>query len=125
MRDLLDEGRHVVTDNWYTSLRLANCLKNRSTTLTGVVRSGRGPPKEISQLPLQKHQSIFARKNNVLIVRWEDKKDITVMTTKYNAGMVEKAKEYFGNQMVFYNKPLHIDKYNKKMGSADKADQLL
>lgn len=125
MRSLLDEGRHVVTDNWYTSLRLANYLENRNTTITGVVRRGRGPPKEITQLPLEKHQRIFARKGNVLIVRWQDKRDITVMTTKYQAGMVEKVREYFGNQTVFYNKPLHIDMYNKKMGSVDKADQFL
>lgn len=125
MSGLLDEGRHVVTDNWYTSLRLATYLEDRNTTITGVVRSGRGPPREISQLPLEKHQAIFARKGNVLIVRWEDKKDITVLTTKYKADMVERVREHFGHQPVFYNKPLHIDKYNKMMGSVDKADQFL
>lgn len=125
MRQLLDEGRHVVTDNWYTSMRLATYLEERNTMITGVVRSGRGPPKDISKLPLEKHQCIFARKKNTLIVRWEDKKDITVLTTKYKADMVEKVKEYFGNQVVFMNKPLHIEKYNQKMGSVDKADQFL
>lgn len=47
MNDLLDTGRHVVTDNWYTSLRLANYLETRLTMLTGIVRYGRGPPREL------------------------------------------------------------------------------
>ncbi|XP_045109149.1 piggyBac transposable element-derived protein 4-like [Portunus trituberculatus] len=125
MRQLLDEGRHIVTDKWYTSLRLAHYLEERNTTITGVVRNGKGPPKDIVQFPLEKRQSIFARKRNVLVVRWEDKENITVLTTKYNASMVEKEREYFSNRIVFRNKPLHIERYNKKMGSIDKADQHL
>ena len=45
MKFLLDAGRHVVTDNWYTSLRLVRYLLSRDTMLTGVVRSDRGPPE--------------------------------------------------------------------------------
>lgn len=125
MKDLLDEGRHVITDNWYTSLRLATYLEQRKTMLTGVVRYGRGPPREVKEMVLEKHQTVFARKDNVLIVKWVDKKDIVVLTTKYNAGLVERTKTFFGNRTVFYNKPLHIEKYNEKMGSVDLADQLL
>lgn len=125
MKDLLDEGRHVITDNWYTSLRLAKYLEERTTMLTGVVRYGRGPPKEVQEMRLETHQAAFARKDNVLVVKWADKKDIVVLTTKYNAGMVEKTKTYFGNKTQFYNKPLHIERYNEKMGSVDLADQLL
>ena len=125
MKDLLNEGRHIITDNWYTSLRLAEYLDKKNTMLTGVVRYGRGPPKEVQAMKLETHQAVFARKGNVLIVKWADKKDIVVLTTKYNAGMVEKTKTYFGNKTTFYNKPLHIDRYNEKMGSVDLADQLL
>ena len=45
MKDLLDSGRQVVTDNWYTSVRLANYLLTRNTMLTGVIWAGRGPPR--------------------------------------------------------------------------------
>ncbi|KAK3868163.1 hypothetical protein Pcinc_026423 [Petrolisthes cinctipes] len=56
-----------------------------------------------------------------------DKKDVCVLTTKYTANIVEHRhmKTYFGNQTVFFNRPLHIEKYNQKMGSVDLADQLL
>lgn len=93
MRQLLDEGRHVVTDIWYTSIKLARYLEERNTTITGVVHSGRKPPREISQLLLENQEYIFARKRNALIVRWEDKKDITVLTTEYKADNMEKVRE--------------------------------
>lgn len=125
MKDLLDQGRHVVTDNWYTSVRLSDYLQTRKTMMTGVVRSGRGPPKKIISEKLERHQSVFARKGNTLLVKYQDKKEVTVLTTKYKADMVEKNKTYFGNTTVFYNKPLHIDRYNNLMGSVDMADQLL
>ncbi|MPC95919.1 hypothetical protein E2C01_091148 [Portunus trituberculatus] len=105
MKDLLDSGRHVVTDNWYTSLRLSDYLQTRDTLLTGVVRSGRGPPKRMMEEKLEKHQAVFAQKDNTLLVKYQDKKEVTVMSTLYTAGMVEKAKTYFGDKTVFYNKP--------------------
>ena len=88
MRDLLDSGRHVVTDNWYTSLRLSDYLLTRETTLTGVVRSGRGPPKRLMAEKLDKHKSVFVRKENTLIVKYMDRKEVTVLSTRYVAGMV-------------------------------------
>lgn len=60
MKDLIEEGRQVFTDSWYTSLRLSDYLLTRQTMMTGVVRAGRGPPKELVDQPLSKHQSCFA-----------------------------------------------------------------
>ena len=74
---------------------------------------------------LERHQALFARKKNMLVVKYPDKKEENVLTTRYTADLVEKCKTYFGNKTVFYNKPLHIDRYNALMGSVDMADQLL
>ncbi|KAK4322994.1 hypothetical protein Pmani_006271 [Petrolisthes manimaculis] len=114
MKDLLNSGRHVITDNWYTSLRLADYLETQRTLLTGVVRSGGGPPKEVQNMKLDKKQSVFARKGNALVVKWMDKKDVCVLTTKYTVNIVEYKKTYFGNQTVFFNRPLHIKKIIRK-----------
>lgn len=47
---LLDRGRTVVTDNYYTSLDLANQLLDRRTHLLGTPRSNRrGNPKDVIQ----------------------------------------------------------------------------
>ena len=41
MEELLGVGRHVILDNWYTSLRLANHLLEKNTTVTGVLNPTR------------------------------------------------------------------------------------
>ncbi|MPC58616.1 PiggyBac transposable element-derived protein 4 [Portunus trituberculatus] len=125
MKDLIDEGRQVFTDNWYTSLRLAEYLLTRKTLITGVVRAGRDPPRELMAQPLSRRQSCFARKGNTLVVKFQDRNQVTVLTTKYEANMVEQCRTHFGNRVEFYYKPLHIDKYNSRMGSVDCADQML
>ena len=60
-----------------------------------------------------------------MAVKYQDKKEVYVLTTHYTANLVEKHKTYFGDKQTFYNKPLHIDRYNALMGSVDKTDQLL
>ncbi|MPC62120.1 PiggyBac transposable element-derived protein 4 [Portunus trituberculatus] len=120
--DLLDKGQHVVTDNWYTNLQLGRYLLTRDTLLTGVVRADRGPPKMLKNGKLARHQATFARNGNTLVVKYMDRKEVNVLTTQYTASIVEKTKTFFGDQTVFYNKPLHIEKYNNLMGSVDMAD---
>ena len=44
----LDQGRHVFTDRYYTSIPLAQMLKSRGTTITGtVMKNGADLPDEI------------------------------------------------------------------------------
>lgn len=56
--------------------------------------------------------------------QWANRKYIVMLTTKYNAGLLEKTKT-FGNKTKFCDKPLHSEKRNEKMDSVDFADQLL
>ena len=125
MQDLLDQGCHVVTDNWYTIVRLGEYLLTLSTMVTGTIRSDQGPPKKIVAEKLSKHSSVFARRNYSLLVKFQDKKEVLVLTAMYGEGMVEKTKTYFGDKTSFFSRPLHIDKYNSLMGNVDMADQLL
>lgn len=71
------------------------------------------------------HQYDFTKQRNTLLVKYQDKKEVSVLTTKYIANMVEKCKTYFGENTVFYYRPLHIENYNSKIGSADIADEFL
>lgn len=87
MRGLLEAGRHVVTDNWCSSLRLAEYLLTKNTTVTGVVRAGRGQPKTLAAEKLQRHQSTFTRKGNTLVVKYQDKKEVNVLTPHYTANL--------------------------------------
>ena len=124
MKLLLDEGRHVVTDNWYTSLRLAHYLLTRDTMITGVVRSDRGPPNKlvITELPKKSQKSSLARNKEILICKYEDKKTVYCLTSYYHAHYTEISKAYFGHVHSLTMKPGPIDNYNKLMGSVDKAE---
>ena len=125
MRDLLCVGRHVITDNWYTSIRLARYLLAKDTTLTGTIRADRGPPQVMKDDNLTKGQAVFARKDDVLILKYHDKKVLHLLSTKCVAGYDEHCKKYYGGKIAFKNKPSIVTQYNQLMGSVDKADQLL
>ena len=125
MRNLLTVGRHVITDNWYTSLRLALYLLKKNTLLTGTLRADRGAPQIMRTETLTKNQAVFARKENVLVMKYLDKKLVHVLSTKSTAGFVDHTRTYFGNKTVFKKKPSIVEEYNQLMGSVDKADALL
>ena len=120
---LLDMGRHCITDNWYTSIRLAQHLLTRATDLTGVVKASRGVPECLKIQKLKPKQSSFMRNGDILVVKYEDRKPVYSLTTRYTAELVEKSKPFHGK--VYFKLPLQINFYNEYMGSVDRADQLL
>ena len=81
--DLIGCGRHVITDNWYTSLRLAEFLLTENTDLTGIVKPNRGPPQFLKAEKLAKKGSSFIRRGDVMITKYEDRKTIYAITTRY------------------------------------------
>lgn len=67
LQNMLDEGREVILDNWYLSLRLAEFLLSRNTYTTGTIRIHRGVPKELVETKLSEHQACFVRKKRCFI----------------------------------------------------------
>ena len=121
---VLGQGRHIVVDNWYSSARLAMFLEEHNTLVTGTIRANRGLPKELISEKLSKGKMAFVRKNNVLIVKWEDKKTVNVITTKYAAGTVDEEKKVYGRRTVI-RKPTPVSRYNQYMGAVDYTDEIL
>ena len=124
MEGLLDEGRHCVTDNWYTSQRLASYLETRNTTITGTINVQRGVPDQLVASHLAKHQTAYMRKDNNLFVKYEDKKSVYILTTRYMAGEEVDERFSFGARQQI-RRPTAIASYNNIMGGVDKADQWL
>jgi len=77
-------------------------------------------------------QSCFVRKDDVMVVRYEDKKAVHVLSTKMTAGFTEKTRcmkiktKDGPNKMkkIHMKKPSVIDHYNGLMGAVDATDQV-
>jgi hypothetical protein len=56
-------------------------------------------------------------------VRYKDKKDVHLLTSKHHAGFFEKSRYMVGGKLQTFKKPAHIEFYNQNMGSVDAVDQ--
>lgn len=75
--DVLNEGRLLVTDNYYTSVPLARYLKEHKTDFCGTVRRTRRDLGEIA-----------AKQNSFLtVMKWKDQRDVMVMSTCHDHQM--------------------------------------
>nr|CAH7749054.1 unnamed protein product [Callosobruchus chinensis] len=88
---LLDEGRTLITDNWYTSVNLAETLQTRSTHLIGTLRKNRkNLPKDVVEAKLKKGEIVAKQnKKNVVVMKWQDKRDVLFLSTKHKDDMIE------------------------------------
>lgn len=123
-QQFLEQGREIILDNWYMSLRLAEFLLTKNTYVTGTIRPGRGVPKELKEISLDPSQTCFIRKDDVLILRYKDKRDVFLLTSKHTAGFIERERyQPSVSSVVMYQKPSPIQYYNVNMGSVDAVDQ--
>ena len=86
--DMLGQGRHVTTNDWYTSVNLANILYSHRTYITGTILPNRGVPKLMKDLTLDINEIKFVKNDNILIAKHRQKqnKHVHVLSTKCRAG---------------------------------------
>ncbi|XP_039751370.1 piggyBac transposable element-derived protein 4-like [Pararge aegeria] len=120
----LGVGRSVVTDNYYTSVDLAQQLLQNDTHLIGTLRRNRkGLPKKVVQEKLNKGEMIALENNDgILILKWKDKRDVLALSTKHSVGFVTVTSKRNRNKKVM--KPTLIADYNKHKCSIDLSDQM-
>lgn len=111
-------NRNVTTDNWFTSMELAESLKEKKLTLLGTIR------KNKRQLPLEFVQntgrpsgsSMFGFCNNTTLVSFIPKKGKNVLLI---------STMHFGDDIdPRTNKPEMIMTYNDTKGGVDMVDKL-
>ncbi|XP_025155495.1 piggyBac transposable element-derived protein 4 [Harpegnathos saltator] len=120
-RDLFHKGHTLYTDNWYTSLELAEKLIHKNTHLVGTLRSNRrGNSQQVISTKLKRGE-IVAKENNqgITILKWRDKKDILVLSTRHSSEMVN-VQCRSGNKF----KPQIIVDYNREKAAVDLSDQM-
>ncbi|CAH1984331.1 unnamed protein product [Acanthoscelides obtectus] len=119
-QDLLDTGRTIVADNYYTSLELANILLDHKTHYIGTLRANRrGNPKEVILKKLKKGE-IFGLENGrgVCVLKWKDKRDV-LLSTKHTTETVDVQR-----RTGIVKKPRAVMEYNEAKSSIDQSDQM-
>ena len=114
MEGLLNHGRTLYTDNWYTSVVLAKKLFQQKTDLIGTVRKNRrGLPKVVTCLKI-KRGNLVARQNQdgILVLKWKDKRDVLMLSTLHD------------NATDNTGKPLVVCDYNSGKSFVDISDQM-
>ena len=84
----------------------------------------KGLPKAVTskKIKLKKGEIIYRRKENILCLRWFDKRNMIMLSTKHRAFESKVKDNYLGQPIV---KPVVIQEYNLKMGSVDHSDHFL
>ncbi|KAL1276495.1 hypothetical protein QQF64_036118 [Cirrhinus molitorella] len=116
-------GKVVLTlyvNNWYTSPFLFHHLLRAKTGACGMVRANRkGMPCFRDKMSSGEADSSC---EEMLAVKWHDKRDVHMLTTVHSAEMSPSAKK---DHTTGYEKikPQCVLDYNKKMGAVDKHDK--
>lgn len=120
-RELLNSGRTIVADNYYTSLELANLLLDEKTHYIGTLRANRrGNPREVLDKKLKRGE-VYGQENErgICILKWRDKRDVLLLSTKHNTDTVE-----IQRRSGVVKKPKAIIDYNEAKSSIDQSDQM-
>ena len=120
LSDLLGLGYKLFVDNWYTSEALFDYLYENKTCAVETARKIRLKlPKPVTDEKLGRGQFMFRRKENMLVVSYQDKKEIFLLSTIHKAGIVNVRKRSHGD----VQKPKVITTMIKKWERCTKAMQ--
>ncbi|CAJ0940272.1 unnamed protein product [Ranitomeya imitator] len=120
---LLDKGYHLYIDNFYTSIPLFKALSARGTAACGTVRKNqRGLPKPLIGQMLRKGESRAKCSDNMLVVKYKDKRDVLILTTIHRDNSTLVTVRGTTTQVP---EPDCILDYNRYMGGVDLSDQVL
>lgn len=119
---LLNKGYTLYVDNYYTSPSLFDSLAAEDTLAVGTARTNRKQMPVAMQAKLGKGDIIFRQRNQLLALKWHDKRDVVILSTKHSPAMtITNENDRNGNVV---EKPSCILDYNKHMGGVDTADQV-
>ena len=108
-------------DNYYNS----SFLHKRKTHACGTVRKNRKSlPLAVTQAKLKLGETVFHHKNNLLALKWMDKREVYILSGLHKAtNVISKKKTNNKGQKV--TKPQPVFLYNRYMSGVDLTDQFL
>ena len=118
LEPLLVKRYCLTTDNFYTSLQLAELLLSHKTDCYRTVKISRKEiPGQLKTRKLQKGQVSAYRRGKVLAMKWKDKRDVCLLSTIHSSKTctVERRKKSVTTSELVKN-------YNLRMGGVDRVD---
>ncbi|GFW24171.1 piggyBac transposable element-derived protein 4 [Trichonephila clavipes] len=121
MEPLLNKGYCVTLDNYSSSPILTDILVKYKTDSYGTINLNRKEvPSYMKSKKLKKGETVAFRRGKALILKWKDKKDVSLTSTIHNSEMI--AVRSSREEKL---KPKIVVDYNDTMGGVDRADQNL
>ncbi|XP_072007002.1 piggyBac transposable element-derived protein 4-like [Engystomops pustulosus] len=124
MQPLLHKGYHLYCDNFYTSVALFRHLHAANTGACGTMRKNRkGFSQQLVGKALKKGESCAYACDELLAVKYRDRKDVYLLSTIHSAECVSVRER---GAPADRQKPVSVAEYNKYMGGGvDLSDQVL
>ena len=116
-KHILDEGRCIYADNWYSSVELLDELGKHSTDVIGTVwKDHKALPKDAVNAKLNKGETktAYSPQYNAMCMQWNNKHDVCMHSScipDENVSVIGRGKEV--------TVPLVINIYNNMMGGVD------
>lgn len=121
LKRYLNKVHHIFKDNFYISVSLSALLLEKKIYSTETLRSNRKlNPLKITgkNIKLKKGEPKFARKGQIYVSLWKDKRNVLTITTGYHPQIV-KVRNSRGVKMI---KPKQVIGYNENMSDIDRCD---
>ena len=112
MVQLLEMGHHVYFGNYYNSPDLIDLLYKRKMHACGTVRKNqKSLPLAVTQAKLKPGETVFHHKNNLLALKWMDKREVYILSGLHKAtNEISKKINYKGQKVM---KPQPVFLYNQ------------
>ena len=118
---LVNSGYQLFVDIYYCCQTLAHSLAALDTEVVGTVRSNRvGMPKDLVTQPMARGDVDHRRLNQVLVLRWKDKRDVFMVTTVHRP-LMQEVRSRSGDR----RKPTAVVDYINNLAGVDHSDQLV
>ncbi|XP_078045556.1 piggyBac transposable element-derived protein 4 isoform X2 [Augochlora pura] len=123
MQPYLGKGHQLFVDDWYSSPALFEYLHSFKTNACGTVKKRRaGMPKMPEKL--QKGDLSFRSSGNLLALKWQDKREVWMLSTSHSAEYKDcQKKNYQTGENI--QKPTCVIDYSNSMGVVDKSDAII
>ncbi|KAJ8936254.1 hypothetical protein NQ314_012441, partial [Rhamnusium bicolor] len=125
LEKVINSGRIIYMDNYYTSVKLCKDLLERKTYICGTLRSNRrGNPRDVCSKKLKKGE-IFSQQNkdSIRVTKWLDKRPVLMISSvpNHTDQLVATGTKNKGNDVA---KPPAVIAYNKAKKGVDISDQM-